>query len=92
MSNVTLHPGGADEGVTEVQMCFFAALIDGLRLINEKAADRPGLKEDFDPNALIEYERKLIHEVEFFCCEGLGDVFDEAIRAFKLVVERRRKP
>lgn len=43
--------------INEIGMCYFAALIEGLRLINETAADRPSLAENFDANALVHFTR-----------------------------------
>ena len=37
---------------------------------------------------LLELERRLIHEIEFFAREGLGQTFDEAISGFKQAVHR----
>ena len=41
--------------ITEIGMCYFAALIEGLRLINEHAKDRRDLAEHFDAGALVHY-------------------------------------
>lgn len=41
--------------LTEEGLCYFAALIDGLRLINEKAATRKIKRVIINSNALIEY-------------------------------------
>lgn len=39
-------------------MCFFAALIEGLRMVNERIRARPELEERFNPNALIDYAQE----------------------------------
>lgn len=45
--------------LNEIQLCYFSALIDGLRLINEKELELPGSinDKDFNANALIHYVR-----------------------------------
>lgn len=45
--------------LNDIQLCYFAALIDALRLINEKERERPGSfnDKDFDASAIAEYVR-----------------------------------
>lgn len=43
--------------LTEVGICYFAALIDGLRLIDEKAAEFGVPVEQVDYDALVHYVR-----------------------------------
>lgn len=42
-------------GLSEIELCYFAALIDGLRLINEKAEHRKINHVSIDSTALIDY-------------------------------------
>src|ERR1700686_167438 len=50
-----MKPQANWNGLSEIELCYFAALIDGLRLINEKAEHRKINRISLHSGALIDY-------------------------------------
>ncbi len=70
--------------LSDVAMCYFAALIEGLRLINEKCADRPDLEENFDAGALVQYVQVKGQQIAQLCYPG--DDYEKAEKRTAIVV------